>query len=245
MKTILFIVLALFTLGVYQGRTILIQNQNTPQKIDKKAEKEAARKILRGLGGGRKTIPAEVLETGGDVVKRLDVGLPVLTPNGGPFNLQTYLAGRACAADAIFIGSVKDKTSHLTDDETFVFSDYQIYVDTIIKNDQEVPLNTSTTVDVSRIGGELQIHGHLVKAISQAVRPLEVGSRYLLFVTFLPERNSFTANSLTFLLKGDEVVRVTDEVQPGVIGTGRSTDFLINEVKAAVASECKTDEVPQ
>jgi hypothetical protein len=243
MKHILIIVLVLAMLsiaGVYRTGALRIQKQATPIKVDKEAEKDAARKIHRGLGGARKTIPEEVLETKGNIFKRLEVGLLVLTPNN-PFNAQTYLAERACAAEAIFIGTVTDQKSQLTDDQTFVFSNYQVSVDTIIKNDSKIVLSPKTTVDVSRLGGELKVHGYKVKAISQASQPLEVGCRYLLFVTFLPEKNTFAANSLAFLLKGNDIVRLTADVQAGLVGYGRDADTFISEVQAAAASECKSD----
>jgi hypothetical protein len=123
--------------------------------VDKKAEKEAARKIHKGLAGARKTIPEEVLETNGNILKRLEVGLPVLTPNH-PFNPQAYLAERACAADAILIGTVTNQKSQITDDQTFVFSNYQVSIDTIIKNDSKIVFGPKTTVDVSRWGARLK-----------------------------------------------------------------------------------------
>jgi len=239
---ILFIVLALLSIGVYRTtRAVRMQTQNTPAKVNKEAEREAARRIRRGLGGQRKTIPDEVLQARGDIIKQLEVGLPVLVPNSSPFNAQTYLAERACAADAIFIGTVRDQKGQLTEDQTFVFSNYKIFVDTIIKNNGETGLSPLTTVEVSRLGGEIQIHGHRVKAISQAAQPLEVGNRYLLFVTFLPEKNNFASNNLAFLLRGKDIVRLTADVQSEALGRGKDADSFISDVQAAALSPCKPD----
>ncbi len=243
MKNILVFVIVLTLLsiaGVYRTKALRIQDQTTPTKVDKEAEKEAARKIHKGLGGARKTIPEEVLETRGDVVKRLEVGLPVLTPNRA-FNAHTYLAERACAADAIFIGTVTDRKSQLTDDETFVISNYQVSIERLIKNDLKIALSSGTIVDVSRLGGEIQIHGYHVKAISLAAQPLEVGNCYLIFVTFLPEKNTFAANSLAFLLKGNGIVKLTADVQVGLVGSGQDADSFISEVQEAAATQCKAD----
>jgi hypothetical protein len=244
MKNILtfLIVLAVLSIaGVYRTRAVRIQNQTTSTKVNREAEREAARKIHRGLGGERKTIPEEVFQTKGDIVKRLELGLPVLTPNSVSFNAKTYLAERACAADAIFIGTVTDKKSQLTDDETFVFSNYHVYIDTVIKNDSGTALSPSTTIGISQMGGEIQVHGHRVKAISEAAQPMEVGNRYLLFVSFLPEKNTFASNNLAFILRGKDIIRLTTGGQSGLLGSGKDADTFISEVQAAAALPCKAD----
>jgi hypothetical protein len=241
---VLVIAMALLCVGVYRTRALRIQSQVGTSKANKKAEREAAQRIHAGLGGARRTIPQEVLETGGDLFKRLEVGLLVLTPNTS-FNARTYLAERACAADAILVGVVKNQKSQLTDDETFVFSNYQFSIQAIIKNDSKIALSPKTIIDVSRLGGDIVIRGHHVKAISQAAQPLEVGNRYLLFLTFLPEKNSFAANSLAFQIKGNSIAKLTDDVQAGMIGSGKDADTFISEVEDAAATQCLVEAADQ
>lgn len=243
MKFILIIALGLAGLSVagnFRKTALVLQDRTRLTKADKEAEKAAARRVQNGLGGGRKTIPQEVLETRADLFKRLEVGLLVLTPNT-PFNADDYLAERACAADAILIGVVNERRGHLTDDETFVFSNHQLSIERIIKNDTKIVLTPKTTIDVSRAGGEIFVQGHHVKAISQAAQPLEIGNRYLLFLTFLPEKNTFVANNLAFLIEGNGVTKLTDDAQAAQIGTGKGVDVFVNQVQEASTTRCMTE----
>jgi hypothetical protein len=203
-------------------------------------EREAARNIHRGLGGNRKTIPQELLETQGDLVKRLEIGLVVLTPNQTEPGGESYLLERACAADAIFIGSVRDKNSQLTDDKTFVFTDYGFVVDTILRNDSPFALTPETSVVLSRIGGEVQINGRKVQAVADAAQPFEIGGRYLVFVTYLPERNTFAANNLAFVLKGKDVIGLSDQPQSKSLLRNKDADSLINSVRT-MSAQCSED----
>jgi hypothetical protein len=58
-----------------------------------------------------------------------------------------------------------------------------------------------------------------------------------LLLSFL-KKNTFAANSLAFLLKGNALVKLTADVQVGLVGSGKDADSFISEVQAAVASEC-------
>jgi len=240
MKTIVALAMALTLFGfasVYHKRRSAEQDKTKVARVDKKAERESARRVRTGLGGTRKTIPQEVLETQEDLYKRLDVGLVVLTPNK-PFNAQDYLNERACAADLILVGVVNGKKGQLTDDETFVFSNYQVSIETIIKNASKIVLSPKGRIDVSRLGGEVAVQGYHVRAISQAAHPLEVGNRYLLFLTYLPETNSFVANNLAFLIEGNKIAKLTDDVQAGQVGNDKEVEAFIAEVKDAAISQC-------
>src|ERR1041384_448878 len=234
------VVLVLVSLGLYKASALRSQNRILQARPDKTSEREAARNIHRGLGGNRKTIPQELLETRGDLFKRLEIGLVVLTPNQTEPWGESYLLERACAADAIFIGTVRDKSSQLTEDKTFIFTDYGFVIDTILRNDSPFALTPETAVVLSRIGGEVQINGRKVQAVADAAQPFEIGGRYLVFVTYLPERNTFAANNLAFGLKGKNVGGLSEQPQSKSLLRNKDADSLINSVKT-ISAQCSED----
>jgi hypothetical protein len=48
--------------------------------------------------------------------------------------LDEFLRVSVCSADAVVVGIVKNKSSQLTDDGTFIFTDYEMTVEEILKN---------------------------------------------------------------------------------------------------------------
>lgn len=80
-----------------------------------------------------KTIPEQAAESSFDFgVTR---GTPL--PGGVPGNIQPTFSSRitalGCDADAIVVGKVKSKTSLLTQDQDFIFTDYELTAEEIIK----------------------------------------------------------------------------------------------------------------
>jgi hypothetical protein len=237
------IFLAIGLVGAFRARAFRIQTSELPPpKVDKQAERSAARSIQRGLGDGHKKISVEVLEAKNSIEKRIEPGLPVLVPHGPAFNLETYLNNRTCAADVIVVGTVKTKKSQLTEDETFIFSNYRLDVGEVIKNGTTQPLQSNVgSFDVTRAGGEIDIQGHRVRAILEAAQPLEEGNSYLLFLTFLPEDKIFAANGLTYLLKDGEIAKLTTAALPKQLDSGNDASDFIREVRVAAAKPCQLE----
>jgi hypothetical protein len=141
----------------------------------------------------------------------------------------------AYESDAVVIGVVGEKKSFLTEDENFVFSDYELNVEEILKNNSALPIKEKR-VTVTRPGGAVMLAGHTVRAIDESLEPLALGSRYLLFLNFIPSTGAYKAfNSKgSFLLKGDRIVKLTREDLPFEMETGTETSSLIARIRGAV-----------
>jgi hypothetical protein len=83
---------------------------------------------------------------------------------------------------AVIVGKVTDAQAHLSPDKTGVYSEFDVLVDEVIKNDNKSPLNTGCTVAVERPGGRVRIPTGQVQEYKTNLNALEVGSRYALFL---------------------------------------------------------------
>ena len=216
------------------------QAQNQPKKQDKR---EQSRAVYKGLGNSHgQKIREVVAQAKGDVRIETEIGLPVFNPFAQPFNLQEFLRGRSCDADAIVTGTVNRQVSQLTEDESFVYTDNELKVEEVIKENPHGAINVGDCIMVARTGGTIRLSGRTVIAEYKAAKPLKVGNRYLLFLTFLPDRAVYAADNITYQLHGDKIHKLTEEKLNEGLESGSDVKRLIDEVRAAAASSCGTTE---
>ena len=95
--------------------------------------------------------------------------------------LGEILTTLKCKVDVVVIGTVKSKSSHLMESETFVFTDYEVVIDDILKNNTLAPIQQGNNITITRAGGAVSLRGHIVRAIDKEVSRLQLGERYLLY----------------------------------------------------------------
>jgi len=197
-----------------------------------------AREVYQGRGGNHQNLPAAVAKATGDISTGIGVGMPVLTPFAPTFNLQSYLKDQACATDAIVVGEVKSQSSRLTTDETFILTDNELSVREIIKDNPAAPLKLNSSITVARTGGSVKLNGHTVKATDDNVYPLESGKRYLLFLTFLPDTNTYVASNFSLQLQDNRISKLTSAPQPKELDNGSDAATVLAQVRLAASAAC-------
>jgi len=100
----------------------------------------------------------------------------------------------ACGSDAVLIVKLTDQTAALTEDESFVFTDYTASVEEILRNNPTQTLQVSSQVIVTRPGGSLVLDGVKISARMEQFREFVVPRRYLLYLRFVPSTNSYVAS---------------------------------------------------
>jgi len=120
---------------------------------------------------------------------------------------------------AVVVGTVKSAHAHLTPDKTGIYSEFQVAVDTVIKNDPNSVVKTKGTITVERRGGRVRMpSGRIVISWVSHQNMPRVGGRYVLFLTHQFETPNDTPKDF-YLLTGYELrdgqVRLLDDTQPG------------------------------
>jgi len=168
------------------------------------------------------------------------LGDPIFRPdaNSGEFNVLERLV---CGADAIIIGTVKSRSSQLTEDELYVFTDYELTVEQVLKDNPFTQVAPSSVIIVSRPGGKVMIDGYTVSAVDESLKPLSKGGRYPLFLKYIPATGAYIASDSqeSFELKDERVIALTDGSGYAKGQQNKQPDALIGEVRSAVPSGCK------
>lgn len=233
--------------GVSRQRELILTRENaTPIREGVLTEKQKKHgKIYHGYEGvtrGRRI--AELIREKGDVELRGPLSeVPRVVP---PPPLSEILARVTCESDAVIIGTVRGRSSHLMEGGTFLFSDYEIVVDEALKNSLASAPAPASTITVTRAGGAVLLNGRFVRAIDWEMAPLEVGERYLLYLKYLPETGAYRPTygtallEDTFHLDGERAAQVSRRRLPlGWEQTAELNEFMV-QVRSALTIPCTT-----
>src|SRR5262249_51396276 len=143
------------------------------------------------------------------------------------------LVGLAHAADVIVVSTIRDKIiSQLTEDEGFLFSEYSVSVENVIKDNLGVPIEINSAISVIRPGGKVKINDKVVSAVVPSFRPFIEGDQYILFLKFIPETKSYQAfgNGSFPIIEGE--IRTLYDPK-----TGPKQQAFIDEIRGAMKTE--------
>jgi len=138
-----------------------------------------------------------------------------------PDTPEHFFGGLARGSDAVVRGRVIKKSSQTTVDGYFLFTDYEIRVDEVFRDNPLAPIGLGTTITVTRPGGKIIMNGVVIKVVDHHFDPLPVnGNEVVLFLKFVPETASYQAagDSHSFELLDSSVRALNeDDVPAGVL----------------------------
>jgi hypothetical protein len=159
--------------------------------------------------------------------KIVEIGVSVgneLLPE--PESAERFFGRLVTESDVVIRGKVKHKASQITEDDAFIFTDYEIEITEILKNNAVAELDTGSTITVTRPGGKVVVDGIIVKATDESFAYLPTNNReVLLFLHYMPEIGVYkaTRNTGSFELSGSSIRPLTGaNYPPGVLRGGPS-----------------------
>ncbi|HEX8177750.1 MAG TPA: hypothetical protein VF543_21855 [Pyrinomonadaceae bacterium] len=225
--------------GIYAYSSGLTIKKPTAQQKSPINRKDQSRKIYKGLGNQNDPkIPEAAAKSKGDFRTEIEIGLQTLEPFAPQFNLRDMLKGRSCEADAIVIATIKSETSFLTEDETFLYTNHNVVVNEVIKDNPAATLQADDKIIVSRSGGTITLNGKKVYAVNKSALPLQLNKRYLLFLTYLPERGTYVADNISYLLENNKIFKTTAGPLPKPLESENEAEAFIQGVRIVVNEDC-------
>ena len=195
----------------------------TPIKVGEYTESQRVHSRL--FGGHALFAGKTLLQRAGEAIPNSDViglvaapGQDVRDKVDTPAEVIEELSN---ASDAIILGVVVGKASQITDDGSFLFTDYSISVREAMKT-PEAALGVGSTITVTHPGGKVLVKGVIVEALDQNSLPLPSnGNELLLFLKYIPETGAYQLAEYrgAFEMTGKGVHPLTD------IGWDRTIDM--------------------
>lgn len=142
----------------------------------------------------------------GDILLAVEEPFLITIPGKEPSRLP-FAQAAVCNAEAVVVGTLKSDAPQFTEDESFIFTEYEMSVEEIIKDNTIAPLQTGGQISVVRDGGTGQLNGRTIRARVEGFNSFTVGKRYVLFLRFIPETGSYLAYANgSFELNGNEII---------------------------------------
>lgn len=151
-------------------------------------------------------------------------------------SFEDFLKETACASDAVVIVDVKDKYSQLTENREFIFTDYTVVVQEVLKDNALAPLRTGNRITVTGPGGKVQINGRVINALDSSFKLLKKEKRYLLFLKYIAGPDAYQSiRKGSFSIEDNDLTPLTDEFIPA---GSSDTRPLTTDAHNALTARC-------
>ncbi len=172
----------------------------------------------------------------------VSIGLPLVPTIGNApgTSASEFLEELSCNADAVVIGTVKSKVSHLTADETFVYTEYDFLVEDIVKNNSASQIKVNNSIQFTRPGGLIKLDNQAIRVEDKSYPPLGKHKKYLLFLKFVPSANGYIVSDARgdFILEDNSFRKISRLEVPRELESKNEPQTLLGEVRNSVSSDC-------
>lgn len=188
------------------GIGFAVQNKKAKIKVEKTARQIQHGKLFKH---GGKSLLDRAAEQGGDITvvadEPLGVSSEVIAPSA------SFLESAVCNADLVVVGTLTGETAQFNEGETFIFTDYELSVEEVVKNNGKAPISTGGSITVTRDGGTLTADSRTFKALREDFKLFPLNQRYIFFLKYIPSTGSYLAYLHgSFQLSGSKLVTFGD-----------------------------------
>lgn len=243
-----FVLIAVF--AVFQQEAQEESQQDVPTTVQKGQRTERGReyskeykKLYSDRKGSKLTDLSEAGKRRGNKQEiGVSLGVPDFPTIGGlsPVTASEFLSNLSCKADAVVVGSVQNKSAHLTEDETFVYTEYEFLIKDVLKNNSASPIEVNDTIQITRPGGLIKFDNQVIRVIDQLYEPLQTRKEYLLFLNFIPAANGYIVSSAEgdFALEKDFLKALSKLPLPEELISKNNSQALINNLRNSSSHNC-------
>ena len=229
---------AVLALGVHSSS----KNTRQPQQNPGKSTQEEATPIQEGVMTEQQKQHSKLYERSGRRNLRnygksitVVITLPFVEADNEkpPSTIDKLLQSITCDADVVVVGTVTSKTSQLTEDGSFVFTDYEVQIQETVKNKLSAPIQPSLSITVTRPGGAVNLNGKILTVTDKSFQPLEVGKVYLLFLQKVSSTGAYRTvnNEGSFELNQNHVRRLTEKPLPYAFTYANDAASLVEQIR--------------
>lgn len=221
-----------------------LRGQSQRQSQEDLKKKDDATPIKEGVLTERQKQHGKLFERpGGTNLRKTGKSLniiatvPFMEPDSEktPASTEELLLHLTCNADAIVIGTATGKSSQLTEDGSFVFTDYDVQVEEVVRDSASGGVKGGDSIVITRPGGAVEFSGKTIRVKDKSFKPLEVGGRFLLFLRRISSSGAYRAvnSEGSFELEQNRVRRLTAKQLPYPFIYEDDATSLLARVRAA------------
>jgi hypothetical protein len=154
--------------------------------------------------------------------------------NKKPTEPEAFFANIAKISDTVIRGKVINKASQITEDDSFIFTDYNIVITEVLKNNTKSLIDAGTQITVTRPGGRIVVNEVIVGINDHHVLPLPAGSNeVLLFLKLIPDTGTYQSARYdgSYEIVGNSLRPLTRvQLPPGALQSNSSLLQLVRDL---------------
>jgi hypothetical protein len=161
-------------------------------------------------------------------------------PAKGNDTSKQFLGKISCKADAVVLGTVVSKTAHLTEDETFVYTEYEFLIKEVLKNNPASVINDNSRIQFTRPGGLIKLDNQLIRVEDRSYAPLQNKKDYLLFLKFIPKANGYMVSDVNgdFVLENKSFKQLRKTIFSEELENISDSQVFLGNIKNVVSAGC-------
>ncbi len=170
----------------------------------------------------------------------VSIGIPMFPTVGLQPSAREVLRNLSCEADAVVLGSVENKESHLTEDETWIYTEYDFLVDEIIKDNLALSIVLNDKIKITRPGGLIKLDNQVVRVQDRLYEQLKKNKKYLLFLKFVPSTQGYLVSNVKgdFVLEGKRLKSLSQANIPNDLKSTDDYQFVLSNVRNFTLEDC-------
>lgn len=102
-----------------------------------------------------------------------------------------YFKALTCGAELVVIAKVTDKDSQFTENLNFIFTDYNLNIEQILKNNTNFNIESLNNITLNTSGGSVRVNNRIIKYEIANRTPIHIGGQYLLFLDYSSDSEVF------------------------------------------------------
>jgi len=176
-----------------QDNAVIQKEDATPIQIGVMTERQREHSRLYDGFGMRKSI-IDLLKTSNPETPLIIVRGPEESGGSGltqPLALSEFIEKITCSADMVATGQIVDKESQITSGRNFLFSDYTVLIESVLKSRLTAESIIGSKATITQPGGKVLLNGRVVIAIDKSSGKLIVGRKYLFFLKSVSNTGAF------------------------------------------------------
>ncbi len=164
-----------------------LENQVWPQIAELPMYNRGTEPLDNQLAAGMEQAVVAGIQTPGISIITIDE--PPTSPDGQPlaltYDLNHIVSEGICNSDAIVFAKVESSSSHLSRDRSTLFTDYQMEVTDVLKQNATSPISPGESLILTRFGGQLKLTEGELSVEDEGAPNLQTDESYIIFAKFV------------------------------------------------------------
>jgi hypothetical protein len=164
-------------------------------------------------------------------------------PGSPEMTTLRFVKNLSCNADAVVVGRTTTKMAHLSEDETFAFTQYDLSVQEVVKDNRLNKISVDKIIQVVRPGGDIKLEGRTIHVKDFSFEQLDVKKDFLLFLKYIPAADGYLVmREGDFELENGSARKLSQGKYAHIFKKEGNAESVLGESRQVISEKCKEED---